>query len=377
MLFNRLLDELLNKDEQHAKSIKMTLEQLGYSQELEDYRRANGFDSLDVARVIAEHKERYVVKTEQAELDAEILGNLRFTAQSRADFPAVGDWVAISVFDDNKALIHAIFPRKTLLERQAVGKKGEKQIIASNIDCALIVQSIDRDFSINRIQRYLTICNSSNIQPVIVLTKIDLIDKEALNDLTNSIKERIENVPVFTLSNLTEEGITELQASMKAGKTYCLLGSSGVGKSSLLNALAGEAFMKTKTISSHTGKGQHATTHRELRVLDGGAIIIDNPGMREVGIADSAGGLEQTFELIHALSTNCKFKNCTHTNEIGCAVIAALERGELDQSSYDNYLKLEREKAHYESTVAEKRQKDKDFGKMVKHYKRMKNSNKY
>ena len=347
----------------------MKLEDLGYTQELEAYRKQHGLINLEVARVIAEHKERYVVKTETGELDAEILGNLRYTAQSRADFPAVGDWVAIAPFDD-KALIHAVLPRTSVLERQAVGKKGEKQLIASNVDFALIVQAVDRDFSINRIERYLTICHTANIEPIIILNKVDLVDEDTLAELVDRVKQREKNIPVFAISNATQQGIEELKGTMQKGKTYCLLGSSGVGKSTLLNTLMGVEVMKTDAISTQTNRGKHVTTHRELRVLDGGAILIDNPGMREVGIADATAGLETTFESIQELSSNCKFKDCTHTTETGCAVLAAVANGEIDQDSYENYLKMVREKEHFESTVVEKRQKDKAFGKMVKNFKK-------
>ena len=153
----------------------MTLADLGYNVDLKNHRIEQGLDSFGVGRVVSEHKERYIVKTDIDKFEAEIVGNLRFTAKNRSDFPAVGDWVAISEYDENKALIHAIFPRKTIIERQTVGKFGEKQIIATNIDFALIVQAVDRDFNINRIERYLTICNASNVKPIIILSKIDLI----------------------------------------------------------------------------------------------------------------------------------------------------------------------------------------------------------
>lgn len=348
----------------------MTLTDLGYNADLETYRIDAGLDALEVGRVIAEHKERYIVKTSEKEYEAEILGNLRYTAQSRADFPAVGDWVAISAYDDDKALIHAVFPRKSVIERQAVGKKGEKQIIASNIDTAFIVQAVDRDFSINRIERYLTICHASHVEPIIILNKIDLVDDEMLSKLVEGIQSRIKEVPVFAISNESKQGIQKLQEVIQKGKTYCLLGSSGVGKSTLLNTLLGEPLMKTNTVSEHTNRGRHVTTHRELQVLQNGGILIDNPGMREVGITDSATGMEMTFGQIAELAQACRFKNCTHTSEAGCAVLAALETGTLDQSSYENYLKMEREKEHFETTVAEKRKKDKDFGKMIKNYKK-------
>ena len=348
----------------------MTLEDLGYYSELENYRKEQNIDSLGIGRVIAEHKERYVVKTDKSELDAEIIGNLRFSANSRNDFPAVGDWVAISEYDEDKALIHAVFPRSTLLERQAVGKQGEKQIIAANIDYAFIVQAVDRDFNINRIERYLTICNTSNVKPIIILNKIDLIDQSELTKLIASVEERIKHVPVIAISNESQAGIEMLKTSLEKGKTYCLLGSSGVGKSTLINNLSGKQMMKTETISESTHKGRHVTTHRELLVLENGGILIDNPGMREVGITDSTGGLEITFEIITELSKECKFQDCTHTTETGCAVLAAVDKGEFDKSSYENFLKMEREKEHFESTVAEKRRKDKFFGKMMKKYKK-------
>jgi len=356
---------------------KMTLEDLGFNLELENYRKDQNLDSFGVGRVISEHKERYVVKTTKKEYDGEIIGNLRFSAHNRSDFPAVGDWVAISEYDDNKVLIHSVFPRQTIIERQAVGKQGEKQIIATNIDYAFIVQAVDRDFNINRLERYLIICNTSKVKPIIILNKIDLINDTELTKLISTVQERIKQIPIIAISNKTQEGIERLKESIEKGKTYCLLGSSGVGKSTLLNNLSGKQLMKTNTISTSTNKGRHVTSHRELLVLENGGILIDNPGMREVGIADSTEGLEITFETIVELSKNCKFKDCTHTTEIDCVVIAAVESGEIDKSSYENYLKMEREKEHFESTVAEKRKKDKNFGKMIKNYKKNKNMKKY
>jgi ribosome biogenesis GTPase len=348
----------------------MTLEDLGYNLELEKYRKNQNLDSFGVGRVISEHKERYVVKTPEQEYDGEIIGNLRFTAHNRSDFPAVGDWVAISEYDDNKVLIHSVFPRKTIIERQAVGKQGEKQIIATNINYAFIVQAVDRDFNINRIERYLTICNTSKVNPIIVLNKIDLINDNELSEVVSKVQERVKQVPIIPISNKSQKGFEKLEENIEKSKTYCLLGSSGVGKSTLLNNLLGKQLMKTNTISSSTNKGRHVTSHRELLVLENGGILIDNPGMREVGIADSKDGLKITFSKIIELSKDCKFKDCTHTTEIDCAVIEAVERGEIDKSSFENFMKMEREKEHFESTVAEKRKKDKDFGKMIKNYKK-------
>ena len=269
------------------------------------------------------------------------------------------------------------FPRKTIIERQAVSKQGEKQIISTNIDYAFIVQAVDRDFNINRLERYLIICNTSRVQPIIVLNKIDLITDTALAKLITSILERIKQVPIIAISNETQKGIERLKGYIEKGKTYCLLGSSGVGKSTLLNTLSGEQLMKTNAISTSTNKGRHITSHRELLVLQEGGILIDNPGMREIGIADAASGLKITFETIEAIAENCKFNDCTHTSENDCAVIAALESGELNKSTYGNYLKMEREKDHFESSIAEKRKKDKDFGKMVKQVKKDRKFNKY
>ena len=191
-----------------------------------------------------------------------------------------------------------------------------------------------------------------------------------------AVKERIKDVPVFAISNEAQLGIEDLKEIVEKGKTYCLLGSSGVGKSTLLNNLLGKELMKTNAISESSNKGRHVTTHRELHVLKNGGIVIDNPGMREVGITDSAGGLEATFETIVDLSRNCRYTDCTHTTENGCAVVAAVENGDIDEASYQNYLKMEREKEHFESTVAEKRKKDKEFGKMVKNVKRFKKHHK-
>lgn len=356
---------------------KMKLEDFGFNNKLQEFREENNLNSYGTGRVIAEHKERYIVKTTDGDFEAEITGNLKYTARGREDFPAVGDWVALTIYDSDFSVIHKIFPRHSVLKRKAVGQYGEMQVIAANIDYSLLVQAVDRDLNINRLERYLTICYSSGVSPVIVLTKTDLISGQRLSEITNNIKQRINNVPVISISNETHDGYTELKKMMHKGKTYCMLGSSGVGKSTLLNNLSGREIMKTDAISGSTNKGRHITTHRELFVLENGSILIDNPGMKEVGIADSANGLETTFNKIIELSTGCRFKDCTHTGEKGCSVLEALKNGEIDKNSYENFIKMEREREHFDSTVAERRKRDKVFGKMVKNYKKDINNNSF
>ena len=355
----------------------MRLEDFGYNNKLEQFRNENNLINFEIGRVIAEHKERYIVKTIKGEIEAEIIGNMRFTAKSREDFPAVGDWVALTIYDQDFAIIHKILPRFSIIKRQAVGQFGEIQIIATNIDYAFLVQAADRDFNINRLERYLTICHSSKVSPIILLSKTDLIDEHRISMILVNIKTRIKNIPVIAISNETQDGYGEIKTIIEKGKTYCMLGSSGVGKSTLLNNLSGKTIMRTDIISQSTNKGRHVTSHRELIILENGGILVDNPGMREVGIADSTSGLEITFDIIFRLSQSCKFKDCTHTHETGCAVLEAVEKGDIDRTSYENYLKMEREKAHFESTVAESRKKDKEFGKIVKNYKKDMKKKKY
>ena len=355
----------------------MKLEDIGYNDKLRKFSIENKLSDFEIGRVIAEHKERYIVKTENGEYEAEITGNLRFTAKSRIDFPAGGDWVALTTYDAEFSVIHKILPRQSMISRQAVGQFGEIQIIATNIDYAFLIQAVDRDFNINRLERYLTICYSAKVKPIIVLTKTDLIDQQKIAEITDSIKQRIKDVAVFAISNETQDGYEALKMNIEKGKTYCMLGSSGVGKSTLLNNLFGKTLMRTDSISVSTNKGRHITSHRELIVLESGGILVDNPGMREVGIADTSSGLETTFDRIIRLSLNCKFKDCTHTNEVGCSVIEAVENGEIDKKSYENYLKMERENAHFESTIEEKRKKDKEFGKVIKNYKKEMKKNKF
>lgn len=354
----------------------MKLDDLGYNDKIEKSRIENNLEDFDIGRVISEHKERYIVKTEKGEFEAEITGNLRFSAKGREDFPAVGDWVALTIYDSGFSIIHGILPRFSIISRQSVSQFGEVQIIATNIDYAFLIQAVDRDFNINRLERYLTICYSSDVSPIIVLSKTDLIDEQRINGILNDIKLRIKNVPVIAISNETQNGYEAIKKTIEKGKTYCMLGSSGVGKSTLLNNLSGRTIMRTDTISQSTNKGRHVTSHRELIILENGGILVDNPGMREVGIADTTSGLEITFDKIVSLSQNCKFKDCTHTRETGCSILEAVEKGDIDKNSYENYLKLEREKAHFELTVVEKRKKDKELGKIIKNYKKGMNKNK-
>jgi len=295
---------------------------------------------------------------------------MMFAAENQSDYPVVGDLVAISEMGPDQAQIQAIMPRKTLLQRKAAGKEAV-QPIAANIDVAFIVQAVDRDFNLNRFERYLTIVSKGKIKPIIVLNKIDLISRAELDDKITQIKDRFQKIKVLTTSAEDNAGIKRLAKEIKKGETYCFLGSSGVGKSSIINKLLGKELLKTRMISTSTKKGKHATTHRELFVLDNGGMVIDNPGIREVGLGEAGEAVDNVFGDISELARHCKFVDCTHDHEPGCAVLAALESGELSKDKYDNYLKLKKEADHYAMSSQEKRQKDRSFGRMVKNFKKI------
>ena len=348
----------------------MTLTDLGFNQVLESFIRDNNLSDYTTGRVTQEHRERYIVSTGDNEYEAEITGNLRFSASSRADFPAVGDWVAMTVYDSDLAIIHRILPRISVLERQAVGKSGEIQIISANIDIALIVQSINNNFNINRLERYISICYSSRIEPVLVISKIDLVTGSILNDAISKLEVRDKKIKYILLSNLTRQGLDQILEFLQKGKTYCVVGSSGVGKSTLINNLLKKNILKTGNISNSTNKGRHISDHRELFVLENGAIIIDTPGMRELGMTDNIEGINTVFEEIYNLSLKCKFSDCKHINETDCAVLKAIGEGLIDRASLENFQRLQREQQRFQTTVAEKRRKERIFGKILKNYKK-------
>jgi ribosome biogenesis GTPase len=338
------------------------LDDLGF----DEFFQKEGKQDREYARVIMEHRDRYLIRHINGIYEAEITGHLRFMAATRADLPAVGDWVLVIIHDDQSALILEILPRKSLLERKAVHDYGEKQIIGANIDIAFIVMALDRDFNLNRLERYISIVNAGRIRPVILLSKSDLLDHKTVRDQVLNVKDRVKNPDVFAFSSETGVGIESIRKLFKKGTTYCLMGSSGVGKSTLINVIEGKDTIKTKTISTSTGKGRHSTSYRELRILKEGGILIDTPGMREVGLVDSGQGIELTFEDIKEKARNCKFADCTHTNEPGCAVQQAIREGEIDEKTLENYKKLEREVEWFTSSLADKRKKDKQTGRLYK-----------
>ncbi len=344
----------------------MNLEDIGYNSTINNYVEDNGLDKSSIGRVVAVYRDIYHVRTASVELKATITGNLQNSISEKSELPIVGDWVYLNKYDDDNAFITQVFPRNNFIERRSKGKSINKQAIAANIDFGFIVEAITENFNINRIERYLAICNSANVKPIILLTKTDLVTKSILKNTINEIKKRIDNVPIFDISNLTNTGIDELKTTLIKGKTYCLLGLSGVGKSTLLNILAEKIVMKTSAISQSTNKGVHTTTHRQLFILNNGSIIIDNPGMREVGITDSTVGVEITFEKIYELAENCRFSDCTHTHEKDCAVLIAVEKGNLDKDVYNNFIKMKKEQSRLLTTLVAKRKQDKAFGKMIK-----------
>lgn len=346
---------------------KINLTDLGYDDFFELGKKELGLTKYPVARVIAEYKEAYRVKSADGEYLAKITGKQMYQAQKREDYPAVGDWVIIDELADNKAIILATLPRRTILKKQ-YSDKQDIQIIATNIDTAFIVESLDRDYNLNRFERFLVLINEGNIKPIIVLNKIDLIPKIELEIRINQIKDRFNDIEIITTSTLNEQGLNNLLKQIKKGLTYCFLGSSGVGKSSLINKLLGNDEIKTGEINPYIERGRHTTTTREMYFLENGGIVIDNPGTREVGIANADVGIENVFDEISLLSHKCRFANCTHTHEPDCAVLNAVGQKELNKGKYDNFIKLKKESEFYKMNEVERRAKDRKFGQFVKKY---------
>ena len=328
--------------------IPLILNDLGYTSQLDTFIQSHDLADFEIGRIIRESKKKYVVKTELSNYNSQISGKLRHEAKSRSDYPAVGDWVAIKPMEKNQAIIHEILPRKTIIERQAIGRFGKKQTIATNVDVAFVMQDITHDFNLNRLDRLIAICFASKIQPVVILTKIDIAEKSKLADRMAQIDKRFNDIYILLLSNKSMEGFSAIQNMIEYGKTYCFIGASGAGKSTLINNLVGKKVMLTKSLREKSHKGQHTTSHRELFILKDSGVLIDTPGMRELGVAESFKTLESTFEIIFTLSDSCKYSDCTHLIEPECAVLMALEKNEIDQSNYDNFYKMKEEQSQFE-----------------------------
>ena len=343
------------------------LEKLGCNEWILESVASEALEQFELARVVAVHKDSYTVSNGEDEVLAELLGKIIFSASSPIDYPAVGDWVLVSFYDENTfAIIHEILPRKSLLKRKTSGKKVDFQLIAANIDAAFIVQSLNENFNLRRLERYLVMANENTIQPFVLLSKTDLLPESIVKLRVEEIYELMPDLPVIPFSNNIEAGCNSVAEIMLPGLTYCLLGSSGVGKTTLLNNLLGEAVYTTKTVSKKESKGRHATTHRELIKLKTGALIIDTPGMRELGNLSVEQGIDETFSEILTLSEKCRFKDCTHVGEKGCAVLDAVEKGNLSAERFQNYIKLTKESAYNEMSYLDKRKKGKQFAKLCK-----------
>jgi ribosome biogenesis GTPase len=267
--------------------------------------------------------------------------------------------------NDAAAIIHEVFQRKTFLRRKSAGEKVDFQMIAANIDVAFIVQSCHFDFNLRRMDRYLVMAADGGVEPIIVLTKTDLITPEELEQKLAAIRSSTGTARVLALSNITGIGFDDFRQVLVPGRTYCLLGSSGVGKTTLINRLIGEDAFDTRAVSG-TGEGIHTTARRQLIVLDQGSMLIDTPGMRELGLLGVSEGVNQGFEDIVRLSLDCRYPNCGHTQEPGCGVRAAVISGVLNKDRYSSYMKLKKESEYHELSYLDKRKKDRAFGRFIK-----------
>jgi ribosome biogenesis GTPase len=343
----------------------MNLTDLGFDDWFEQHSSPLLQPEHSIARITTVDRGAFLVRHQDAETYAELAGKFRFAIESTIDLPCVGDWVCVQCHaSGGPAIIHSVVQRKTFLRRKYPGKTVDFQMIAANIDVALIVQACGYDFNLARLDRYLVMANEGAIEPWILLTKTDLVSPEELDHAIGQVRRRSVSPHMVALSNTTGVGLDELRALLVRGRTYCLLGSSGAGKTTLINRLIGRDALSTKAVSG-TGEGVHTTSRRQLLVLDGGSMLIDTPGMRELGLLGAGDGLDDTFSDIHEHSENCRFADCTHTDEPGCSVLLALENGTLSDDRYQSYLKLKKETEFYDLSYFEKRKRDRSFGRFI------------
>lgn len=344
----------------------MKLSDLGFDDWFESQVAESPPREHTLARVTAVDRGGYLVRNERREVPAEVAGKFRFAAASSVDLPCVGDWVGVQYHNaETSAVIHELFPRKTFLRRKCAGKNVDFQMIAANIDTAFIVQSCHFDFNLRRLDRYLVMANDGGIEPLLLLTKIDLISPDEIEQKLATIRRVGVTSRVLALSNVTGAGFDGFRLLLVSGRTYCLLGSSGVGKTTIINRLLGYDALGTKAVSG-TGEGTHATARRQLVVLDQGAMLIDTPGMRELGLLGAGDGVDLSFEDIRLLSGHCRYADCSHTQEPGCAVLAAIPKGDLSEERYRSYLKLKKESEYHAMSYVDKRKKERAFGRYVK-----------
>lgn len=344
----------------------MTLTALGWDAWFEEQFARRPEPGYRVARVTAVDRDAFLVRNEAGETYAELAGRFRFSVRSAGDLPCAGDWVCVQwTASGGPALIHGVLPRKTFLRRKTPGRTVDFQMIAANVDAAFIVQDCDSDFSVPRLHRYLVVARDGGMESCIVLSKTDLVSPEELVKRIEELRESGITAPVLPLSNTTGAGMEAFRERLAPGQTYCLLGSSGVGKTTLINRLLGREAFETRAVSA-TGEGVHTTSRRQLLVLDNGAMLVDTPGMRELGLLGAEGGIEASFSDMVEHSTRCRFPDCTHTSEPGCAVLAAVQDGTLSDERYRSYLKLKKEAEYHNRSYAENRKKDKAFGRFMK-----------
>ncbi|KLE16244.1 ribosome small subunit-dependent GTPase A [Clostridium sp. C8] len=310
----------------------------GYIKEASSYN-----ESFYLGRVSVQYKDIYRIVTEEGEVLARVSGKLSYSSNSTFDYPVVGDWVLLDRTDNKNgdAIIHKVLTRKSCFSRKIAGNRYDVQIVAANIDYIFICMALNNDFNINRLERYIAVAWDSMAIPVIVLTKSDLY--EDIDERLREVKEVAIGIDILVTSSLNGNGYEKVKEYIKSGTTIAFIGSSGVGKSTLINKLLNEEVLKTNSISEND-KGRHTTTHRELFLLEDGGVIIDTPGMRELGLISA--DVDKSFSNIEELEKQCKFSDCTHKNEPKCAIREAVENGELEIDRLERYKKLKREEAY-------------------------------
>jgi ribosome biogenesis GTPase / thiamine phosphate phosphatase len=319
------------------EEIKLDLESLGWDASFTDAFRPFEQDGLDPARVAAQHRSEYVVYTQHGELRAELTGRLRHDEEH----PAVGDWVAVALRpDEGRATIQAVLPRRSAFTRKVAWAETKPQVVAANVDVVFVVCGLDANYNVRRIERYLTLAWESGAQPIVLLTKADLC--EDVEARVYAVESVAFGVPVHSVSAPRGDGVETVRAYVPHGKTAALLGSSGVGKSTLVNALVGEELLATQDVRED-GRGRHTTSHRQLVSLPEGGLVLDTPGMRELQLWDADSGFEAAFQDLETLAGQCRFTNCEHRREPDCAVRAALADGTLDVERLESWRKLQRE----------------------------------